>query len=195
MKRLLFALALLALPVSAWAQINQWTTPPLYEKQIKWGGWTIAAHDTCSLLAAGAEDTTEAIPTLAWSWSGAGNSGTASAQIVAELCIQSSYLTVGGADSLYYSIEQSPDGQTWSRIPHFNGLAQITSGWPLSVIVDGTSVLWTCVPIAAHSSAAWTANGGQWASPFIRIRVQIGSNGNKIAGGKAFIRYLRREGM
>lgn len=201
MRKLLLALAMLAIPAVSLAQINQWTTPPLYEKPVRWGGWTIAAHDTCSLLTAGAEDTTEAIRTFDWSWSGTASSLTTAAAVVGELCIISTNATVGGnagsADTIYYSIEQSPDGQTWSTIPHKAGLAQITSGWPYaSGLDDGGYIKITCLPVFASVNAAWTASGGQWASPFIRFRIQLGTaNGSVISGGRAYIRYFRREGM
>lgn len=191
-------------------QGNQWLTAYPTERPVRWGGYTIAAHDTTGFESSGQEDTTEVInmQDAAWCGDAMGIHTTAGVAAFLNLRVDDCVVQSNG-DTLYYAVECSPNGVSgWSRLPEAAGLAEVTASWPgkfstTATYMPGTdgdaSIIPIPLPIYADGDAAWSdaasaIPSGATSCPYVRVRIQKGSAGDIYSGVRATLRYLTARG-
>lgn len=128
--------------------------------------------DSCSSTGAnltttgGSTLTSLAVRTDGWIWQSYAVNTTAFVPI--RLFFLATGRTGTGADSIYYAVDWSPDGSTWTEGLTLTGATTVTEG-----------DLALSVPITVDADAA---NGNVFAAPYLRVRMQ-----GDVASGHAWV--------
>lgn len=133
-------------------------------------------------------DTTQAISTADLDWGGYGLGQSGTGMGLMRIWIRSTTPTSAKGDSVYFSVDGSPDGKVWPLNGDI-GVATATTGILSLTGTAGDSTLTGLVIFDADQQGT-TGTTNAWLSPYIRFRFRA-QNSCKLAWARFFYAYQK----